>query len=512
MGYETTKSRRSFVRRMTGLLASGAAAGFLPQLGVIRSALAATQGPAAEGYRALVCVYLSGGNDVYNWLVPTDDARYANYVASRSGVYDAGTNPGGLAIPRAQDPQTAGTLPPLLPLSLAEGSGSYGLNPYCPELQGLFNAQRLAFLSNIGTLVQPINKTEYNANSVPRPPQLYSHNDQELLWYLARTDPMYRYGWGGRTADLVKSQNSGSVIPALSPCISISGANRFENGQTVVPYQMSTSGATQLDGYYRNTHSQSTALRGALSELLALDYDSLYTDEYQATLARSVLLGTDLTTRLAAATFTPDPFVTPQLPHPPNSLADQLKMVARMIKVCSDPAVGIQRQVFYVRIGSFDTHSGQITSPLLAALGGQGRLLQQVSEAMKAFDDALKQIGQDANVLTFTMSEFARTLQSNGAGSDHAWGGIQMVMGHTDTLGGSLHGGRIYGGYPDLVLNGNTLGSQSFSRGQFIPTLGVEQMMASLASWLGVADGDLPTVFPNLANFGGVAGKVPFLS
>jgi uncharacterized protein (DUF1501 family) len=503
MGFQTSRSRREFVRAMGALLASGATSAFIPQLNVISRALAAGKSLAAGSatYRALVCVYLGGGNDSFNLLVPIDDAPYAQYKTARSGLYDAagvlGT-PTGLAIPRAQDPQNTTTLPPLLPLTLAGGGGSYGVNPYCPELQSLFNGQKLAFVANVGTLTHPLSKTEYTNNPSARPFQLFSHSDQTNLWQLGQSDPNYKFGWGGHAASFVQTLNNGNAIPALSPCISLQGANQFEIGPGVVPYQMSTAGATQLSGYYTSPNSYATALKGTLNELLALDYDALYTSEYQATLSRSVTLGTDLTTRLAASTFSPDPFVTPQLAHPPNSLADQLKMVARMIKICSDATVGIQRQIFFVSLGGFDTHTSQITSPLVA-LGGQGRLLQQLSEALNAFDAALSQIGMDNNVLTFTMSEFSRTLSSNGNGTDHAWGANQIIMGNTDTLGGPLIGGRIYGTYPSVVLNG----SNSLDRGQMIPDTAVEQMMGTLASWMGVQSADLTSVFPNLGNFGG---------
>ena len=276
--------------------------------------------------------------------------------------------------------------------------------------------------------------------------------------------------------------------------MSLQGANRFGIGPGVVPYQMSTSGATQLSGIYTSPNSYATAIDHTLDELLALQYESLYGDDYKQTLGRSIDLGQTITQKLAANT------VATVFPSN-NSLADQLKMVARMIKICSDTTVGIQRQVYFVQLGGFDTHTGQITNPAVG-VGGQSLQLQRLSAALGAFAQALTEIGMDNNVLTFTMSDFSRTLSSNGGGSDHAWGGNHIVMGNTDTLGGPLRGGRVYGNFPPVVLNGNN----SLDRGQMIPDTSVEQMMAPMATWMGVQPVDLGAVFPNLANLGAPLG------
>lgn len=489
MSIETSRSRRAFVKQLAATIAAGGASAFLPQLGLIGDALAATgRAPASAPYRAIVCVYLAGGNDAFNLLVPTD-SRYANYLSARSGLYNASTNPQGLAFPRLGDPyDPVNNLPPLVPLTLASGAGTYGLNPYCPELAAHFNAQRLALVANIGTLVMPITKTQYGNNSVPKPPQLFSHNDQENLWHLARTDPSFKLGWGGQSCELVKNLNS--TATALAPCISLNGANKFEIGPSIVPYQMTSSGATQLTGYTGSGQYAPQRL-AKLEELLALSYAKPLTDEYKSILSRSIDLSSLLTTELANNGVITTTF-------PGTNLGSELAMVARMIKVSRGPAIGHARQVYYVRIGSFDTHTAQISAPN-APLGGQGLLLQQVSQALDAFYNALVEIGAQDDVMTFTMSEFSRTLSSNGNGTDHAWGGIQMVLGNTNANGGTgrLAGGRVYGAYPDLVLDG----TESFARGQFIPSTAVEQMTATLAGWLGVQSTDYSSIFPNLMNF-----------
>ena len=489
----TSRSRREFLKQLSATIVAGGTSAFLPQLGLIGDALAATSQGAVNPYRAIVCVYLAGGNDAFNFLVPTD-SRYTDYVTSRSGVYHATTNPQGLAFLRQGDPyDVANNLPPLIPLTLASGSGSYGLNPYCPELASHFNAQRLALVANVGTLVMPITKTQYNNGSVPKPPQLYSHNDQENLWHLARTDPTFRQGWGGQSAELVKALNSNAT--ALAPCISLNGANKFEIGPSIVPYQLSTNGATQLSGYTGNGQYAPQRL-STLNDLLAMSYAQPLTDEYKAILSRSIDLSALLTSELAT-----NGVVDQQFPN--TSLGNELSMVARMIKVSRGPAIGHSRQVYYVRLGGFDTHTAQTTSPS-QPLGGQGALLQQVSQALAAFYDALVEIGAQDDVMTFTMSEFSRTLSSNGNGTDHAWGGVQLVMGNTNTSTGHLAGGRVYGTYPDLLLDG----PESFARGQFIPSTGVEQMMATLSGWLGVQSTDYSSIYPNLFNFSGPLGFI----
>jgi uncharacterized protein (DUF1501 family) len=490
----TSRSRRDFLKQLSATIAAGGASAFLPQLGLIGDALAATRKGTVDPYRAIVCVYLAGGNDAFNFLVPTD-ARYSNYLTARSGLYNAAPNPQGLGFPRAGDPyDPANNLPPLIPLTLASGSGTYGLNPYCPELAAHFNAQRLAFIANIGTLVMPITKAEYGAGTVPKPPQLFSHNDQENLWHLARTDPNFRQGWGGQSAELVKGLNSNAT--ALAPCISLNGANKFEIGPTIVPYQLSTGGATQLAGYVGNSQYAPQRLN-TLNELLAQSYAQPLTDEYKAILSRSIDLSALLTTELAANGTLATTF-------PATALGSELEMVARMIKVSRGPAIGHTRQVYYVRLGGFDTHTAQTTAPN-QPLGGQGALLQQVSQALDRFYAALVEIGAQDDVMTFTMSEFSRTLSSNGNGTDHAWGGIQLVMGNTNTSTGHLAGGRVFGTYPDLVLDG----PESFARGQYIPSTAVEQMMATLSGWLGVQSTDYSSIYPNLFNF---PAPVPFIT
>ena len=455
---------------------AGGVSTLLPQLNLISSALAQTSVP---GYKALVCVYFAGGNDAWNLLIPYDQARYNIYSASRSGVYNATTNPGGLAIDR----------PALTNTQISDASGSYALHPSTidrtgpaqPGLRTLYNQGKLALINNIGTLIQPITKAEYNATPSLRPPQLYSHSDQENLWHIGRTSEFAR-GWGGQVADIVRATNLNQM---LSPCISIGGGNRFEVGASTFPYQMSSSGLSGLSGM-TGTSTEGAARRGALQQLLDASYPSPYQEEYRSIFNRSRDLYNLLNAGLASGGIGN---VTTDFPTQ-NSLADQLKMVARMIKLSRDTSFNIQhaRQIYYVRIGGFDMHDNLMST----GTNGHADLIRRVSQALGAFWAALGEIGAQNEVTTFTMSEFARTLSTNGNGSDHAWGSVNMIM------GGDVQGGRLYGTFPDQTLNGPV----SLSRGQFIPSTSVDQMAATMARWMGVTStSDLNTIFPNVANF-----------
>lgn len=474
MSGEST-SRRNFLRQLSCALCAGGASTLLPQLNLIGSALAQTTVP---GYKALVCVYFAGGNDAWNLLMPYDQPRYDVYAASRSGVYNASSNPGGLAIARTA----------LAATQISDTSGSYALHPSCvdrsgpsqPGLRSLYNQGKLALISNIGTLIRPISKAEYNSTPSLRPPQLYSHSDQENLWHIGRTTSSAR-GWGGQVADLVRS---GNLNQMLSPCISIGGGNRSEIGASTFPYQMSSNGVTNVSG--TGTTGASFQRAVALQQMLDASYPSPYQDEYASILGRSRDLYSLLNSGLASGGIGN---VNTDFPTQ-NSLADQLKMVARMIKLSRDTSFNIQhaRQIYYVRIGGFDMHDNLMST----GTNGHANLLTRVSQALGAFWTALGEIGAQNQVTTFTMSEFARTLSTNGNGSDHAWGSVNMIM------GGAVQGGKIYGAFPDQTLNGPV----SLSRGQFIPSTSVDQMAATLARWMGVtASGDLDTIFPNLANF-----------
>ncbi|MBK8066930.1 MAG: DUF1501 domain-containing protein [Rhodanobacteraceae bacterium] len=525
------EQRREFLKQFCATLAGGSALSLIPQLRLMQSALAAPAGDT--GYRALVCVFLNGGSDSFNWLVP-NDARHAIYLASRGGVYSGTNGPLGLA------------LNSLLPVNLAApgggalpGGATYGLHPACadwtsiddngaqsnmPGLQTLTNQGKIAWLANTGTLVVPLTKATYS--SLPRPPQLYSHNDQTNLWFQGRETANFRYGWGGQVADLLFGQNSpivGSTPPLTMPMnVSFAGSNRFQVGTQVVPYQMSScgdpnsgnpfagsivgtnfancSGTDSLNNFRACSSSTLDADDQALCALLGAS-GNLFQTEHAATMRRAMDLAGQMGLKL---TGTPNPSLlnTPfraladnqavagynLAADGNNTLAEQLAMVARMIKVRSQ--LGQSRNIFFVSLGGFDTHATQMPD------NGQPRLLRRVSRALGAFYQALVEMGVENSVTTFTMSEFSRTLNSNGDGSDHAWGGTHLVMGGA-VNGGNATSGRLYGTFPDLTLNG----PDCFSRGQMIPTTAMDQMAATLASWMGLSAGQVDAIFPNLSNF-----------
>jgi uncharacterized protein (DUF1501 family) len=498
MTFQSAKSRRQFLQGLGRSFAAGSAAALVPQLGFIPAAAAQTAGP----YRALVCIYLAGANDSYNWLVPRDSeltgSRYDVYRASRGGVYSAG-NTAGLALGYND----------LLPIQPSNTGDGYGLHPSSTDfsvtsgnttqnhlgLKSIFDSGKAAFLANVGTLLAPISKTQYNGGAA-RPAQLFSHNDQELQWQVGMGDTsnlIAKHGWGGRVA---KATAGGNLPNGLSPTLSIAGSARFLIGDGVLPYQLSTTGVDRIDNYIPGSGNNNfpVARRNLLNDLLNDSYTSPFQREYAATMSRALGVGEELFGLLNAPT-TGD--ITTLFPAN-NTLAAQLRMVARMIKI-SRATLNATRQVYYVRFGSFDLHSGMFDPNQPVATGGHGALLTVLNQAIGAFWSALDEIGARDEVTTFTMSDFARTLSGNGNGSDHAWGGNALVV------GGRVDGGKVYGRYPQLRLDANNDAEQdwSFSRGQYIPTTAVDQYCATMARWMGVTDtAALGAMFPNLANFG----------
>ncbi len=490
-------SRRDFVRGGACMIAAGGVSSFVPKLNLMGEALAQS---AVSGYKALVCVYLDGGNDSWNLLIPTGanasgQYSHAEYVAARNGLYTA-ANTAGLAIPRVT---TANALPPAV--ALTNTTGNLGVNPFAPELAALYNSGRLSFLPNVGTLNDPITRATYNARK--KPPELYSHNDQTNLWFIGSGNSVQSsMGFGGRIAGITSVP--GAV--ALSPAISIAGQTRFLVGETlgntpVFPFQMSTSTTTPapvLNNYNQGSSTLGEAQRRqALTQLFNIAYPELFSTEYKDIFRRSLDMAANINTQATSANAA----ITTTFPAN-NSLADQLRQVARMIKISKpgfvppvgSTAIAANRQVFFVRLGGFDTHDGQITSTT-AALGHHS-LLQRLSQAVNAFNNAMIEIGAVNDVTLFTMSDFARTINSNGNGTDHAWGGVQFVM------GGAVSGGQVYGRYPRMVLNlqGDNNG-ECFSRGQFLPTTASDQYAATLARWMGVDNSNIPAIFPNIDNF-----------
>jgi uncharacterized protein (DUF1501 family) len=466
-------SRRDFLRTSACALGGVALASTLDSFGIVH-ALTPQQ---ATDYRALVCIFLNGGNDGNNTVV--DLNQYGSYSTAR-GV--------DLAIPQAN----------LLAVSPITG-GSYGLHPNLTGLRDLFNPpfQKLAVISNVGPLVEPLTQATYINGTGKKPLQLFSHSDQVGLFQTSIANVVSQTGWGGRVADTVAALNGLATFPQN---ISIAGINLLLTGVNTRQLAVADSG-TSLANVLQltmnsngHTTGEVNARNASFNELR--NYDRDVTLIKAASDTRTSAIQTDV------ALSSVNPILTTVFPN--TSLGRQLLQVARLIKASTDPTAGInmKRQIFFCQIGGFDTHSSQI--------GGQNNLLTQLSAAMRAFYDATIELGLANNVTTFTLSDFGRTLQPSGtgtqAGSDHGWGNHHFIM------GGSVLGGRFYGTYPTLALGGpndtNTPGASA--RGRWIPTTSVEQYAATLATWYGLSSVDLPAVFPLIGRFS--SPTLPFMT
>jgi uncharacterized protein (DUF1501 family) len=418
-------------------------------------------GAVASDYKALVCIFLSGGNDASNVIIP-NDSGYSGYASARSV----------LALPQSV----------LLPLTPRNSDGrAWGLHPSLAEVHGLFNAGRLALLTNVGTLVEPTTKAQYNARTVKLPPQLFSHNDQQVQWQSSVPDQPFRTGWGGRMADLVNSLNSNSQA---SMSVTLNGFNNLQVGSEVVQLAVQPASANSPKGgsvVFTNTAGANNSVRyaaqkdlfgGANANLFASAFGSLSSDA----IGTSELLGSVLSSAPTLATTFPN-----------TSLANQLKSIAYLISIAG--GMNLKRQVFFARIGGWDTHADQVDAN--TAVGAHANLLQQVSQAMNAFYDATVELGCADRVTTFTASDFGRTYSSNGDGTDHGWGAHHLVM------GGAVNGGDIYGRMPTLTIGG----PDDTAQGRWIPTTSVDEYGATLARWFGVSATNLSVAFPNIGRF-----------
>jgi len=438
--------RRSFLRH-AGALAGTAALG---QLGVF-----AARAAPANDYKALVCIFLYGGNDTNNMIVPLDTAGYANYAQTRSY----------LALPQAQ----------LLPLTVAGGSVQYGLHPALPGLQSLWASGNLAVVANVGTLVQPLTKAQYLSTSTMKPESLFSHIDQQHQWQASiSSTSSSNSGWGGRLSDQLAAMNVNSSVP---PLISTGGNNLFVTGAASQALVIPTSGSFGLNGF--SNSSADVARRSALEQLLSVDQSADLTQAAQAVmsgaLTSSAILNPILTTT--------DSTLSARFMGLTGNFSQQLLAIAKVIQARS--ALGASRQVFLATLGSFDTHTNQLKT--------QESLLSQLDVGITAFHGAMADIGAGTNVTSFTLSDFSRNfLPNTGGGTDHAWGSHPLV------IGDAVKGGQIYGTMPTLQLSGP---DDATNLGRWIPTIAVDQFAATLATWFGADAAALAGVLPNLSAF-----------
>ena len=487
-------NRRDFIRR-----AACAAVGTVAMTSAIRDLRfmnAAVAQSNISDYKALVCIFLQGGDDSNNLIIPTSTTDYNNYTYWRKPV---------LAQPLSS---LQNLVSPVTSQNYVDSAGhSYGFHPACPELAQLFGGGKLAVMLNVGTLIHPVSRAQYLTNTAKMPPQLFSHADQVSQWQTSLPDQPPTTGWAGRCADLLNSVQPGAPI---SLCVSLGGANTLEVGNIVSQYSVSSSGAISLAGV-------SGARLAALTNLLGLQYLNMQSQAYAGVAAHSINTGTLLNnaiTNTAPTNYWSTPF--PSTITTPNNggsfgsaLAPQLKMIARLIEAGSRKAAsggfGMNRQIFFCQVGGYDLHYNQTNysslNPNGVMTGAHANLLAELSQSMFAFQKSMEQLGLANKVTTFTSSDFSRTFLPNTNGTDHGWGSHQLIMGGTGVVGGvqtgSVNGGQTFGKFPTLVVNG----PDDTNTGRWIPTTATDQYFAAIASWFGVSPANLPTVFPNLGRF-----------
>ncbi|HJT98305.1 MAG TPA: DUF1501 domain-containing protein [Rhodanobacteraceae bacterium] len=468
-------NRREFLRK--SICAALGGASLYSALGSLRliGAAAAAERPAGD-YKALVCIFLYGGNDSFNTVVPVSGQDQANYLAARGDL--AVTNP--------------------LPLTPAAGGGpaNYGLHPSMTDLASLFNNEsKVAIVSNVGSLLYPVTQQQYQDGTVPTPPQLFSHDDQTNQWQTSRPDDPNANGWGGRIADLLHSSNAGQVPMSIT----LSGQNRFQRGAVVSQYSVDAwcaagAAAGNPDCGQFSVTTMNYLGQGPESWLIDWDDPNVVANDdaaYNALIASGTqthvlerAFADSATRTIANSTLINQALagVTLSTPFPDTDLGNQLAAVAMLIKVRQ--ALGMSRQVYFVSAWNYDTHGTQLVD--------QAQNLTELSQGIYAFYRATEELGIADSVTAFTASDFGRSLAVNGDGTDHGWGGHHFVV------GGAVNGKRIYGTMPSLLADGNP---DDTGYGQIIPTQAVDQYAATLASWFGVGAGSLNDIFPNLGRF-----------
>ena len=453
------RQRRRFLRAAA---AGGIAYAFGRTPGTVYAQMAG--GGQFPDYKAMVCLFLFGGNDSWNMVVPSSTAEYNAYSTARGG----GTA-SSLAIERT-------ALLPINPLTPDPIGATYGLHPSMAGLQTLFNSGRAAVVANVGPLIRPTSKAQYQtaaSSGHALPPQLFSHNDQQDQWHSLRGRAIVKSGWGGRIADVLNAQAASQQLPIN---VSLAGQTFFQAGDVATPYVMGATGANTFAGL--TGAGTNAARRTAFEAITNANYSTIYERGFAAVQRRAVQYADRVNGAITAArnfAALPDSGVTL------SPLQTQLRTVAKLIDVRS--RLSMSRQIFFVSTGGFDSHDNQNDD--------QPGLLGNVSASIASFFAALQEMGLENSVTLFTQSDFGRTLTSNGDGSDHAWGGVQFVV------GGAVRGQEIYGRYPVLSING----PDDVGGGRIIPTTSSDQYAATLARWFGVQDSNLPLVAPSIGNF-----------
>jgi uncharacterized protein (DUF1501 family) len=460
--------RRKFIQRAIQTAMGGVAVS--SALGSMKLMAAAANLPGSSAlakgvlpdYKALVCVFLHGGNDSFNTIVPFDAARYAIYQATRPAMAISQA----AVAAQSLSPQA---IQPGLPGGPPSDGGSYGLHPSMAALRGLFNSQRAAVIANVGTLLGPITQAQYQAATRPTPPQLFSHDDQANFWQTSRPDDANANGWGGRIADLLYASNPNQQLPMT---MSLSSQSLFQRGGSIDQYVMSAVGVETID--YLGTYQNELGIQA----FNALNADGVQAHMFERAYAKATRRSIATYQMLATAL---NPLPTWTTAFPDTNLGKQLNQVANLINARGAAGLNMRRQIFFVSLGGFDTHDAQLET--------QTGILADLSQSLNAFYQATQQMGIANNVTSFTASDFGRTLSTNGDGTDHGWGGHHFVV------GGAVRGGRFFGQMPSLQQTNNP---DDAGYGQIIPTTSVDQYAATLASWFGVNSSGIADIFPNL--------------
>jgi len=463
-------SRRAILRQ--GACASLGLAGLASQLFTLRTVQAALTSTSLTGYKAAVCIFLFGGNDNANTVIPWSggDENWIDYANQREAL-------------TLTQPQLSSTV-----INPTNTSGrTFALHPELSYVAHLFEARNISLVANVGSLIEPLNRAEYRNKTKRFPPQLFSHNDQQDQWQFSTADAVDRLGWGGRVADSLQAAgvNQGSPV---SMGISLAGTNFFLSGRNVTPFISGNTGAKTLDAAFGNSTDKAITNQ-AYADLIAAHRNPNFAGRdllrrAYADIAQQAITGADAVN----AAFAAPTNIT--IPTPDNNLSKQLAAVATLIEQAQS-TLGHTRQIFFVAIGGFDNHDGLIGTN--ATDGAHAARLNEVNSGLKYFWDALGQIGMRNNVTTFTASDFGRTRASNGDGSDHGWGAEHIVMG-----GSQLAGKQMFGTYPSIVMGTN---DDSGNSGRIIPTTSVDAYSFEIAKWLGVPLSEMTTIFPNLTRF-----------
>lgn len=495
--FNSSASRREFLRRAALLSAAGTTAPLALNLAALGNAAAQT----VNDYKALVCIFLYGGNDAYNTVLATDSESWSRYTTVRNQAPDSialravGTAP--------QLSATAGTparLGGVLPINPVNAQGrSYALHPLLTRVRDLFSSGRIAIVPNVGPLLHPTSKALYKNAAHPKPAKLFSHNDQQSTWQSLGPEGTIA-GWGGRMGDLLASNNSKATFTSISA----SGNAIWLSGQNVMQYQVSPKGAIHIGTVGKNTLFDSAGAYNHMRNVMGSARGTHVLErDFAAVVNRSFAAEADLTAALPPANVAPygtaglgvnaiDPLLQYDDPidgvKAINPLAQQLQIVARMIGART--TLGAKRQVFFVSLNGFDTHDSQNVN--------QPTNMARLAHALKYFDTVLSAMGMANSVTTFTGSDFGRSFTSNGDGTDHGWGGHHFVM------GGAVKGGDLYGTFPTygLPIAGNDFSSPNqINNGIMLPETSVDQYGATLGRWFGISDAQLLDIFPSLAQF-----------